>query len=312
MNRLILFLLLAIAGGFAAGFVADLQGYFSAPSKPIAYLQDASGTVRRLPVEQLTWDRAQSGSLFAAKDTVQTGENGFARLVFYAGGELELGPGAMVALSGGTENVQLQFLSGEGKIRVTKSGQSKISVQAPQTVAGQKQSASRIKVEVVERLKAPTDKVIEKSKIVQALDEAVIRDKKNVLDTQGKTLGAIARLLAPTLQWPNEGAKMDLNRERPKFAWRLEASKGVKHYEFLLKPRTDDEEEDAQKVRVYKTQKPEMLVTKLKAGKYLWSVRAVNEEGMRSPSADYRNFEIERKDRTPALAAPLVLPVRIQ
>ena len=109
MNRLFLALLLLFALAFGLAFIADVQGVFSIPDDPIAYVESSSGTVKRLGHQKLTWDRASNGSLFAAKDTIQTGEDSSVKIVFYAGGEMELGPGAMVALGGSLEEVQLNL-----------------------------------------------------------------------------------------------------------------------------------------------------------------------------------------------------------
>lgn len=127
MNRLaILCSILALV--FAALFVADLQGYFNLVHQPIAELRTSAGTVRRLGKNQLTWDRAQGGSFFALGDTISTGEDSKAKLVFVSGGELEIGAGAMVVLAGDTEELKLNFVSGAGKVRVAKEATSKISV----------------------------------------------------------------------------------------------------------------------------------------------------------------------------------------
>src|SRR6516162_6005428 len=114
MNQ-IAFLFLFMALVFGGLFTADLQGYFNVAERPVAVLKTSNGTVRRLAKEQLTWDRAQSGTLFGAGDTISTGESARAKLVFYAGGELELDAGAMVVLGDDLQELKLNFVSGTGK-----------------------------------------------------------------------------------------------------------------------------------------------------------------------------------------------------
>jgi hypothetical protein len=113
---------------FAGLFVADLRGYFNIAERPVAFLKGANGAVRRLAKSQLTWSRAQGGTLFGSGDTISTGEGARAKLTFYAGGELELDAGAMVVLAGGLEELKLNFLSGTGKIKVAKTAAAKFSV----------------------------------------------------------------------------------------------------------------------------------------------------------------------------------------
>lgn len=124
---------------FTGLFVADLQGFFNPTRRPIAFLKQAHGTVRRLALNELTWDRSRKGSEFSLGDAIATGEASRATLVFSMGGELELGPGSMIALGGQLEDLKLSFVTGTGKMRVARSAQSKIQIAraAPVTQASQ-------------------------------------------------------------------------------------------------------------------------------------------------------------------------------
>lgn len=130
------FLFVFIALGFAAVFAADLMGYFSRIKDPVAVLQTSNGTVRRLGNGELTWDRAKGGTVFGNRDTISTGESGSAKLVFLAGGEMDLGPGAMVHLVGNPGELKLDFVQGTAKVRIAKSAKGAIAVaQKGETVA---------------------------------------------------------------------------------------------------------------------------------------------------------------------------------
>jgi len=126
--RWISFFVFILAFVFLGLFVADLRGFFNVAHIPVAYLQQAHGTVRRLAKNDLTWDRAEMGTLFGAEDTISTGEEAGARLTFYAGGEIDLGPGTMVYLGGSVEELQLSFVSGKAKIRMTQAAKQKIKI----------------------------------------------------------------------------------------------------------------------------------------------------------------------------------------
>ena len=101
-----------------AAFVADLRGYFKPDPRPVAFLRSSDGTVRRLAKGHLAWDRMGPGAVFGLGDTVSTVGFSTARLMFYAGGELQLGPDSMVTLAQETENVRVDLMMGAGRIQV--------------------------------------------------------------------------------------------------------------------------------------------------------------------------------------------------
>ncbi|MCM2324391.1 MAG: hypothetical protein NDJ90_14125 [Oligoflexia bacterium] len=113
---------------FAALFVADLSGYFSSTRNPVALVSRADGSTRRLPKDQLLWDRAPVGALLGTGDTISTGEASSAKIVFHSGAELELEAASMVVLGSEKDEIKLSFVSGGGKVRVAKTATKKIVV----------------------------------------------------------------------------------------------------------------------------------------------------------------------------------------
>ncbi|MCM2278167.1 MAG: hypothetical protein NDJ89_08835 [Oligoflexia bacterium] len=113
---------------FAAVFVADLSGFFNSTKNPVALVARAEGSTRRLPKDELVWDRALPGALLAAGDTISTGESSTARIAFHSGAELELEPASMVVLGAEKDELKLNFVSGGGKVRVSKSATKKVTV----------------------------------------------------------------------------------------------------------------------------------------------------------------------------------------
>jgi len=148
------------SGLFATLFVLDLRGFFNLAQDPVAFLKTTNGTVRRLANKELTWDRAEQGTLFGAGDTISTGEMARAKLVFYAGGELDLDAGAMVVLAGNVDELKLDFVSGTGRIRVAKEAAKKITVAdtaASRITGGSgKNPTSRVQIALVEKMVVPT------------------------------------------------------------------------------------------------------------------------------------------------------------
>lgn len=113
---------------FAGLFLADLTGYFNVAANPIAILKAKDGTIRRLGNKQLTWDRANGGTLFGNGDTIATGEQALALLTFYAGAEIELDPNSMLVIQGTRDEIKLNFVSGTGKVRISKKSAAKIKI----------------------------------------------------------------------------------------------------------------------------------------------------------------------------------------
>jgi hypothetical protein len=305
MNRIsILFAIAAL--GFGGLFIADLRGFFTVTQKPVAVLKGAAGTVKRLPHDELTWDRAQEGSVFGAGDTLATGEQGSASLVFYAGGELDLDSGAMVVLSGSPEELKLNFVSGMGQVRVTRAASKKIQIAAPQT--GQR-SQPRVRVAVVEKLAPVLAKASPpKPKLAPAIREDKIRDPSRTLAAvtpKGELLNRIELPPVPEIRSPGPDAIVDLSDGKiDRLQWDIPHGAEIASYEVVLRPATGDGP-----AQVLKTDRKELALTQIKGGKWLWSVRAVSPKGARSPASTSRWLEV----RVPAqISKPRILPVRVE
>jgi len=145
VNRYI-FICLSLALISAALFVADTNGVFDKSKHPIAFISESTHTVRRLPNNELTWDRAREGTPLELGDTISTGYRAQVKIVFKAGGLLTLDEGSMVVLSGDLEQLQLNFVTGGAHLQVTQEAKTKIKVVQPVTKVTS--SARKIKAPV--------------------------------------------------------------------------------------------------------------------------------------------------------------------
>lgn len=376
MNRfVVLFSILTVA--FAALFVADLQGRFNVARDPVAILNLADGTVRRLGRSQLTWDRAGAGTLFGMGDTISTGEGAAARLAFYAGGELELDPGAMVVLSGDLDELKLNFVSGKGRVRVTKQTAKKFKVtrgpppkrvtrpnstKSRSPAAGRVPDAPESRIEVVEvaadelkipppppagalkeglanasapaapvnvntptasaaRIDAAQEPAQEILGSAPAIRESEIKNPENVMSTGGELASSLRLPPTPNVTYPEKDAVFDLSAGKvPELRWVVsdsawnEYTEGTKDesaktskplgYEIILRPAQGDGP-----AKILRSASPQLPLTRVSKGKYLWSVRTVTGDGKRSPASESRWLEV----RVPAqIARPKILPVRVE
>lgn len=320
MNRSV-WLLLGFAILFSVIFVADLRGYFNQASDPVAFLGNSSGIVKRLGNNQLTWDHAQKGTGFGAGDTIATGEGASARVMFKAGGELELEPGAMVVIGGSLEELKLNFVSGGGRIRVDKKIAQKLTItdsaSAPVGSGDRRPASSRVQVAVVENLeteKAP--KALPKPEppvvMVPAVKESEV-DLSKALGANSKAgeLLTIAKLPPmPEVVGPGEDAVVDLAKTTsPRLEWKLpeldeDEEVPVAGFEIILRSPTGEK-----KQKVYRTKDQSLALTRLSRGKYLWTVRALTKDGKRGPASSSRWLEV----RVPAnISKPRLLPVQVQ
>jgi hypothetical protein len=137
VNRYV-FICVSLAIICAALFVADTNGVFQKAPHPIAYISESTRTVRRLPNNELTWDRAREGTPLELGDTLSTGYRAQAKIVFKAGGILTLDEGSMVVLSGNLEELQLNFVTGGAHLQVTQEAKTKIKVTQPKAPAAPK------------------------------------------------------------------------------------------------------------------------------------------------------------------------------
>lgn len=319
---------LALSVAFSMAFWADLQGYFSAAPNPVASLVFADGTVRRLAAGQMTWDRAGRGTLFAKNDTISTGEGASAKLLFDAGGEVDLGPGAMVVIGGDLEDLRLNFLSGTAKVRIAKSAQKKIQLSS----SSAQSAPGRVVVETVEDQSiAKMGTNLEREAVQSTLEiaaraneqpltaafaEKKIKDPSKVMASDGEILSVSRMPSAPELLYPANEALVDLGlMAGPVLQWNPRDSTSVppSHYELILKGL-----DEGAKPKVFRSEAPTISVNqmrkmlaqgKLGLGKYRWSVRSVSKEGLRSPAAKTRWVEFKQTAR---ISSPTVLPVKVQ
>jgi len=312
-------LVLVATGGIlcAVLFVLDLMGRFNVASVPIAVLKMADGTVKRLGKDQLTWDRALGGTLFGAGDTIATGESARARLTFYAGTEIDLDPGAMVTLSGGPESLSLNFLSGGGRVRVTKAAQGKVKIQASNPVARE-----ALKVKVVEKIAATVSRSeeapIEPPHDAQKQLAASARIEEKQIRNPGRTLASLALkgqggILtaadlpdAPQVLGPPPDQSFDLKKDHAaRLQWKQSEKTPAKAFEVSLRPL-----DGKSPARTLTTRDPALPIAALHKGTYLWSVRAVMADGKRSPASEGRMIDI-KAEAVSQLGRPVVLPVRV-
>ena len=311
-QRLTIVMLAVLAFVFSALFVLDLKGYFNRAEHPVAFLTTEDGTVRRLAKSELTWDRASEGTLFAAGDTISTGEESKAKLVFYAGGELELDSGAMVVLVGNLDELKLNFLSGQGRVHVAKNATSKITV-ARETSKGMSKPDTRVEVAVVDHVDTHTaapERVLkpppaEAKSLAPAIQEKNIRSPEKALANQGGMLTVEKLPPTPQIKFPANDTLVDLTEgPPPKLEWEIPPQTKPVSYEIILRSPDGKGEE-----KVLKSDKPGLPLTEVPPGKYLWSVRAVASNGTRSPASTARGINL----RAPAqILRPTVLPVEVE
>ena len=130
MNRYVL-VCVALSVISATLFVADTNGVFDKAHYPIAVVKESVKTVRRLPNNELTWERAHEGTKLELGDTISTGDRAQAKIVFDAGGIMTLEAGSMVVLSGNPEELKLNFVAGGAHLEVSKEAKEKIKVIQP-------------------------------------------------------------------------------------------------------------------------------------------------------------------------------------
>jgi hypothetical protein len=293
-------------------------------------LTTESGTVRRLAKSELTWDRASGGTLFAAGDTISTGEESKAKLVFYAGGELELDSGAMVVLVDSLDELKLNFLSGQGRVHVAKNATSKITV-ARATSKGTSKPDTRVEVAVVDQVdthtaapeRAPKSELAEVKNLAPVIQEKNIRSPEKALSSKGEMLTVEKLPPTPQIKFPADDTLVDLTEgPPPRLEWespkepapsvakvengdrkKVNESKPVSYEVILRSP--DGKGED----KILKSDKPGLPLTEVPPGKYLWSVRAVASNGQRSPASTPRGINLRASAK---ILRPTVLPVEVE
>lgn len=331
----IFFVFLGMA--FGVLFVMELKGAFSQVKDPVAVLTMSDGTVRRLGSEALTWDRAEGGALFAYQDTISTGENASAKLSFYAGGEVELGPGSMVKLGGDLKELKLNFVQGTAKVRIAKSAKNNIKISEDgKSVLGSssKSGLSRVSVQQVEdsqiqKIQAPSAKEIkegqlsstdtlktdtalnesQKNQITESLKETEIKKPDQALKTDGEIASLEKLPSAPELEFPDNDSIIDLDKNQTaSLNWESSENKdkGLSYEVLYRKIGPEGKKGPLKKKLVDQTEFP---LSKLGRGRYMWSVRAVSKSGNRSPAAKSRWVEIKSLAK---FSKPKLLPVVVE
>jgi hypothetical protein len=325
MNRsAFLFALLTVL--FTCLFAADVMGYFNIAHRPVARLRATDGNVRRLAKNQLTWDRAQGGTLFGFGDTIATGEDSRAKLVFFSGGDVDLESGAMLVLGGEKGELKLNFVAGTGRVRVSKTSQTKVSVVA--TNGGKTQpKAGVVEVadlpeeleEVAEAEDKPEGKHAAKATLppppkpvmASIIQEKSIRNPQKSLSAKGELVTLAALPPAPKLTFPERDSVVRLNGSTvARLQWAIPApasdkdKKEIFTYEIVLRPLQSSGVE-----KILRSEKSSLAIDELAKGKYLWSVRAVSADGRRGPASEIRGIEIKIPEH---ISKPVILPVRVE
>jgi hypothetical protein len=262
---------------FAGLYIADTNGVFKKVGRPIAQIKDSLRTVRRLPNDGLTWDRARKGTQLEIGDTISTGDRAEAKIVFNAGGLLTLDSGSMVVLSGDPEELHLNFLTGGAHLQVTKEGQTKIKIVQP-SAKPTKSKRIRAAVEVtwVEQLAQPE---------VASKRETVIKSELNDPPLMVPTKVA---LKAPDLLEPKPETRFLYplrGSQSVAFSW--VTVENVKTYHLYV--------ENASGATFYDgdLNNTKYVLENLEPGEYLWSVYSVSESLQFSNSSVTRKFTID-------------------
>lgn len=107
------------AGMLSFGFLffAYTNGILQETSNPVATLTELTSSARQLPQSGLTRGRLDTGSLLSESDSISTSQFSSAKLSFFAGGELFLGPATLVVLRPESQALKVIFLHGSGRVR---------------------------------------------------------------------------------------------------------------------------------------------------------------------------------------------------
>jgi len=300
---------LSLSFTFAGLFAADLLGYFSRTSKPVAIVTESQGTVRRLPQGELIWNRSNHGTLLGVGDTIATGEDARARVNLYAGADLELDAGAMVVIAESLDELKLNFIAGSGKLQVTEKAKQKVRVVEER--AGVRRARPSVAVEVVAKLppvavKAAAPPPPPKS-LAPPIQVREIKHPERALASSGELATAQALPPVPRIKFPAPDAIIDLGRVKAAdLEWETPVATNAASlgYEVVLRPATSPGEE-----LIFRSDRPRFPLARVASGKYLWAVRSVSATGRRGPASEARSIEL----RAPVhLSKPVPLPVRVE
>jgi len=329
MDKLPILLSLVLACVSGLLFALDLRGYFNPAEAAIAWVADASGTIRKLSREEFTWDRAQKGTSFASKDTVATGEDASARIYFKDGADVQLEPASMLVIDTRADELILSFISGGGKVRVARNSARRVvaSRVRPVKLAGALPGAvpaaapaetiaqtaltpevtnhempeARISVETIDELPAnpePVAPVLSRPLAAAPVPESILRNPDAVAKLREEITRIETRPPSPALVSPDEGARVELaERAEVMLSWKPQAE-APRQYEISLRP-----VREGQGPKVFLSKEPSFKLRSLEPGRYVWTVRAMG-ASLRGSAAPPRWFEVFRKAEVAQVAAP--------
>ncbi len=345
-SRLIVIFLTMI--GITAGvfFVLDLQGHYDNVDDPIAQISEASGIVKRLPKDALSWNQAGMATLFAKGDLVSTSEGARAVVrILDPPSELILEEGAMVELGGNSESLSLNFVQGSGKVRATEEAISGVPT-------GSRAGAKKLVIARIERgavqkqgnrseiSRAPPPDIVIEKVTAQELQAPPARQVASIpvssASSFSRELSKASQIKSIEIKNPEQGLKTDGRV----IAMRIEPQKiqppveilsvleifrrGIRVEEgFPVELSWSDRESGYEKFEVLYRSKPttinekippsrvevsdqKFVLSDLKSGLYEWSVRGIKSDGRRGPLAQTALIEVHPKPAPAPQIAPKV------
>ena len=301
LTRIALALLPIVAVVFLTVLIADIKGWWRTEGESMATLTFVSGTVRRLPKSELGWDYAHVGSGFNEGDAISVGETGMAKLTFKNGNILELSEGSMMVISSGeNQKLELRFSTGQAKFHLAK-----------------KEFRNMVEVtETRENLNAPKDAPnravsveIDTAQNDVSSEARIVAPKKTSRKKSALTVNSDQVLMttqlpnAPIVNSPSNGASLFLSTGEPLVLTWTNDSKGAtaKSYEIAIRGTNETDP------KIYKSEVNSLKIDQLPPGKYVWSVRGVDDHGLRGAASPASHLDLSRiaAEPTPVKAAPL-------
>jgi predicted phage tail protein len=301
IDRFYSYSLLLIAAAATALIVADIKGYFSIVQDPIASLKQTTGTVKRLPKDELGWDQAAKGTKFAEGDAISVGENGTATLEFKNGSTVELSEGSLMVLSSNAEKVELSFAAGRAKLRLIKAEQEKLfKISQASTITPPPQQKTA-ETTAVENLKPVVVEMVTAQKIVKEFKAPVAKPKKSSFGGQGEIISRTLAPRAPTPRLPETGTTIYTTEKTiVEFAWdKVNTGTPAAQYEFILTS------SDGNTI-VRESETANLKVGSIPDGQYTWTVRAIDAQGNKSTVSTSQTLQLKTaaKTQAPKLLAP--------
>jgi hypothetical protein len=293
---------LCLMGVFVCGLIADWGGVWSHPRKPIGKIESTSGTVRRLPQSELSWDFVFRPVGLEVHDAILTSEQSTAILRLQLPSQtgsnvpeeavVELGPQSMFVI--GADLTQLDVATLEEKIRA-------LGIRA------------RVK------LLAPGKPLVAKANQPEPLP--LMRDQLATKNGYSTSSGfEIDGAYTEVAQIVGPGPKYEWNPRRMGPLVLRWTPNSAAMYEVTIRPLFSDSANDRRQTSVVQSvvQDASLTLRSLESGQYHWNVRSVNSRGQRGPASTWQTFTVfnekppEKMERSSVLAAPRILPVRIK